>query len=378
MAKVQDNSHLDLLVGDSLATFSMPSIDKGMDSSPASMPMLEEIDFYVSPSVFSTSPCEYAVSSSQQKVDTENSSQPAAKRIPRDRVSSNIENVGSFSTSSELLKQSNSFSNEQKEKFKAKVKKCSQNLKLKSDFQTDLYNTTSKPSSHNQNFEKKIKTIKNEKFSEEVKSDPIFSRNSDIKSLDFEPLVLAHSSDSKTSTKIPQYCPQCKSKYSEDRALRYFHVSLEKSILLCSTENCTYPFDTHNAILNVKDENPEDLLKSEIDFDIENISINTNHFENELVQLNNLVQPFLNSLDDLKRGYEKLQSGDFSPEDYQVVEDNYECVNLMNQAIESPPEKNLNESLMMEAANALSENVDLDGLMEEDNMDIEQMLERFI
>lgn len=187
----------------------------------------------------------------------------------------------------------------------------------------------------------------------------------------------------KNNPKPRQFCPQCKSNYSEDRELKYFQVSLDSSILLCSSKKCTYPFDTPNEILNIKTQPIDEVLQSEIDFDISNISINTRDIDEQILKLqNDIIQPFLCSFDELKINFERLQAGDFRNVEDTGGDNN--LITFINEALASNQDdtsqgkcRNLKLEPCVEIKPDNSE--DIDRFIEEQNEDIQRMmLEHFI
>lgn len=177
----------------------------------------------------------------------------------------------------------------------------------------------------------------------------------------------------KSSKKPPQFCPQCKSKYSEDRPLRYFQVSLDHSIQLCSSEKCTYPFDTPNETLSIQNHSVEDVLKSQIDFDINNVSLDSREIEEQLTQLQSLVPTFIDAIDNLKRDYCRLESGKYNVHDHQG-EDNEHLVNIINHAFDTDKKEN-SEPLKPE----MKPNISVDEFVDTQNEEnVQDMLSAFI
>uniref|UniRef100_A0A8D8UKM3 Uncharacterized protein n=1 Tax=Cacopsylla melanoneura TaxID=428564 RepID=A0A8D8UKM3_9HEMI len=215
----------------------------------------------------------------------------------------------------------------------------------------------------------------------ETKFVPNFTKTNPVLQANIKPNIKKLSLTNENSKK---FCPQCKLKFKENRELRYFQVSLDSSILLCSTEQCTFPFDTPNETLKIKTFSVEDDLISKIDFDIKNIPLNMKHIYKQLSkQENEIIKPFLHNFEELKRNYQQMMNGDLkNPDD--VIEENETLMNFINEALPSNQDHNDRVQYLdpKEEAkfNPKEEIEDIDSFIEEQNRELQhmEMLQHFL
>uniref|UniRef100_A0A8D8QQR4 Uncharacterized protein n=1 Tax=Cacopsylla melanoneura TaxID=428564 RepID=A0A8D8QQR4_9HEMI len=215
----------------------------------------------------------------------------------------------------------------------------------------------------------------------ETKFVPNFTKTNPVLQANIKPNIKKLSLTNENSKK---FCPQCKLKFKENRELRYFQVSLDSSILLCSTEQCTFPFDTPNETLKIKTFSVEDDLISKIDFDIKNIPLNMKHIYKQLSkQENEIIKPFLHNFEELKRNYQQMLNGDLkNPDD--VIEENETLMNFINEALPSNQDHNDRVQYLdpKEEAkfNPKEEIEDIDSFIEEQNRELQhmEMLQHFL
>ncbi|KAL1465218.1 hypothetical protein WDU94_004805 [Cyamophila willieti] len=163
-----------------------------------------------------------------------------------------------------------------------------------------------------------------------------------LKASNFQDIKQDIKSLSLTNSNTKKFCPQCRLKLKENRELKYFQVALDSSILLCSTDKCTYPFDTPNETLKIKTFSVEDELLSKIDFDISNTPLNMKNINKQLSeQENDIVKPFLHNFEKFKINFQRFVNGDLKNPDDDVLEENETLMNFINEAMPSNQDNNV-------------------------------------
>lgn len=107
------------------------------------------------------------------------------------------------------------------------------------------------------------------------------------------------------------FCPECKLNFSSEIRLKHYQIFNNTSVLLCTNQNCSYPFNTPGEKLSIKNNHDVlDMLENistdvQLDFD----SFDHSQFRNQY------IEPLLKSFSNLSSNFEKLQNGDYRNQD---------------------------------------------------------------